>query len=96
MIFLSSMRKVISLAYVNKYVSKAAREQVRRIINDVKKEYSDVLTELNWLDDKAKEISKEKLANCTDSIAHSDARINEGINKIYSRVKFGTNVLKSN
>ncbi|RZB41499.1 endothelin-converting enzyme 2-like, partial [Asbolus verrucosus] len=81
----SRLSTVISAAYVKKYLDEDTRQRAVSMIRNIKYQFMENLSKLDWLDEKTKNMAREKLVSSVEDIPSYNNLIEE--NRFYDKVE---------
>lgn len=96
--------RALDALYVRRHFNEGTRDQVSKITQSVKKEFQEMLSNADWMDNTTKEIAMEKLEDVTYQVGFADELLTDkNISEYYSKAlgaivegEFFENFLKLN
>ena len=77
--------------YVREYFDETVRQSVKEMLKDIQRVFTEILDELDQMDDKTRVLVKEKTAAMTSHIAYPDELLDDKkITDLYKNVEFDT------
>lgn len=75
--------------YVRKYFNRESKNQVQSILNNVKAEFRERLTEVDWMDPENRKSAVEKLDAMHVNTAYPDELLDDAkLDEVYENVRF--------
>ncbi|XP_032593275.1 neprilysin-2 isoform X3 [Drosophila grimshawi] len=73
--------------YVRKHFNKDSKANALEMVNDIRNVFSDILNEINWMDDKTKKEAQQKLYSMATHIGYPDEMLdNDKLAKYYEKL----------
>ena len=70
--------------YVTKYFNRDAKAAMDEMVRDIRKEFDQILDEIDWMDDKTKERAKKKLSTMKEYIGYpQEIMVESNLEELY-------------
>ncbi|XP_015111047.1 neprilysin-2 isoform X3 [Diachasma alloeum] len=76
-IVLKHLSRSVDVQYVRKYFNKDAKKNTIEMVDDMRKQFNQILQNLDWMDDETRKSALEKATSMTSHIAYPDVLLDE-------------------
>ncbi|XP_066596347.1 membrane metallo-endopeptidase-like 1 [Prorops nasuta] len=90
-----TLRKAISVEYVNRYFSESTKTEVKQFIDHIIKVAEETVGKSSWMDEPTREKSVEKVQAIKTLIGYPDIYTYDVIDEYYKDLQLGSNYLES-